>query len=62
MDKFNEQYNLYNNGEGLCICKYLIINGICSNPNCPTKTAFDNGYRNTKLEEQYPVVEIQTEE
>lgn len=59
MNKFNEQSNLHNNGEGLCICKALIINGVCSNPNCPNKIAYDNGYRKTVIEEQYPVIEIE---
>lgn len=59
VNKFNEQANLYNNGEGLCLCKYPKINGICSNPDCPTKTAYDNGYKATSKQEKSPIIEIE---
>ena len=48
-----------NNGEGPCICKHPYINGVCSNENCPTKSAYDNGYRTTPKQEKFPVIEIE---
>ena len=46
--------NLPNNG--LCPCGYPYDNdGICSNPNCPTATAYTAGYRAPILTEQYPI-------
>lgn len=50
--------NLPNNGYDLCECGYLIVNGICSNPNCPTKIIYDNGYLAKSQNEKYPIIEI----
>ena len=48
--------NLPNNG--LCPCGYPYdVNGICTNPNCPTKDAYTAGYRTPILAEQYPIEE-----
>ena len=46
--------NLPNNG--LCPCGYPYdANGVCSNPNCPTASAYTAGYRSPVVVEQYPV-------
>ena len=48
--------NLPNNG--LCPCGYPYDeNGVCSNPNCPTKSAYDAGYRAQLAQPQFPIVE-----
>lgn len=48
--------NIPNNG--LCPCGYPYdANRICSNPNCPTKEAYDAGYRAKTLTEQFPIEE-----
>ena len=36
-------------------CCWKIVNGVCSNPNCPTKQIYDNGYRAKSKAEQYPL-------
>lgn len=51
--------NLPNNGYDLCECGYLIINGVCSNPNCPTAQIYNNGYRAKTQTEKYPIIEIE---
>lgn len=47
--------NLPNNG--LCPCGFPIDadGGICSNPNCPTATAYQAGYRSPVVLKQYPI-------
>ena len=50
--------SLPNNGYDLCECGYKIINGVCSNPECPTKQIYDNGYVALSNEEKYPIIEI----
>ena len=46
--------NLPNNG--LCLCGYpLDDDGVCTNPNCPTASAYTAGYRATILNPQYPI-------
>ena len=46
--------NLPNNG--LCPCGYPYdANGVCTNPNCPTVTAYTAGYRAPIITEQYPI-------
>ena len=49
---------LPNNGYDLCECGWKVENGICSNPNCPTKQIYDNGYRTKSQTEKFPVIEI----
>lgn len=56
MEKINS--NLPNNGYDLCECNYFIINGVCSNPNCPIKQIYDNGYRVKPQIEKFPIIEI----
>lgn len=48
--------NIPNKGRCLCGCAYD-ANGICSDPNCPTKEAYDAGYRAKTLIEQFPIEE-----
>lgn len=50
--------NLPNDGLDLCECGFPYINGICSNPTCPTKTIYDNGYRAKAQDEKFPIIEI----
>lgn len=50
--------NLPNNGYDLCECGYLIVNGICSNPNCSIKNIYNNGYLKKAQNEKYPIIEI----
>lgn len=50
--------NLPNNGYDLCECGYLISNGICSNPSCPTVQIYDNGYLCKPKTQEYPIIEI----
>lgn len=46
--------NLPNNG--LCLCGYPYDStGICTNPDCPTKIAYEAGYRSPVVVEQYPI-------
>lgn len=51
--------SLPNNGYDLCECGYRIVNGICSNPECPTKQIYDNGYLALASEEKYPIIEVE---
>jgi len=51
--------NLPNNGYDLCECGHKMINRVCSNPNCPTKGIYENGYRAKAKGEQYPIIEIE---
>ena len=51
--------NLPNNGYEIRKCGNLIINGVCSNLNCPEKINYDNGYRAKAQTEKYPIIEIE---
>ncbi len=51
--------NLPNDGYDLCECGCFIVDGICSNPNCPTMAIYNNGYLAKRKYEKYPVIEIE---
>lgn len=50
--------NLPNSGYDLCECGWFYVNGVCSNPNCPTKQIYDNGYIAKSKIETKPIIEI----
>jgi hypothetical protein len=55
----SEKCNLPNNGYDLCECGWAMVNGICSNPDCPTKQIYNNGYRAKADNEVYPIINIE---
>ena len=50
--------NLPNDRIDLCECGFPYVNGICSNPLCPTAIIYDNGYRAKTQDEKFPIIEI----
>lgn len=51
--------NLPYDGYEICECGWACVDGVCSNPNCPTETIYNNGYRASGKVEKYPVIEIE---